>query len=51
MQEINGVIDYLNLGSGKIRLVWLDTEDMYEKYIKGKKIKEDKIFEYIVYCT
>ena len=39
------------IGSGIIRLVWLNTKDMYEKYLKGDKIIGNDIFKYIPSMT
>lgn len=47
MKDFEKVINDLNIGSGKIIIVWLDTKDMYKKYLKGDKITGNDIFKYI----
>ncbi|MBQ6269625.1 MAG: LlaJI family restriction endonuclease, partial [Bacteroidetes bacterium] len=47
METFEKVIKDLQLGSGKIIIVWLDTKDMYKKYLKGDKITGNDIFKYI----
>ena len=41
------LINDKKIGSGRIRVVWLNTDDMYKKYLNVEQITGNEIFDYI----